>query len=72
MAVPALSSVSAPPPSRPRTLLVGSALAGTASAMTIFSMVAIYLARRSDVLNQGQTWLPQGSTIPLPQPNMMF
>lgn len=72
MAVPALSAVGAPSPSRPRTLLIGSALAGTASAMTIFSMIAIYLARRSDVLNQGQTWLPRGSTIPLPQPNMMF
>lgn len=72
MAVPALSTAAAPPPSRPRTLLVGAALAGSASAMVIFSMIAIYLARRSDVLNQGQKWLPQGSTIPLPQPNMMF
>lgn len=72
MAVPALSTAAAPPPSRPRTLLVGAALAGSASAMVIFSMLAIYLARRSDVLNQGQKWLPQGSSIPLPQPNMMF
>ena len=61
-----------PPVPRPRTLLVGAALAGTAGAMTIFTMVSIYLARRSDVLNRGETWLPRGSQIPLPQPNMMF
>jgi heme/copper-type cytochrome/quinol oxidase subunit 3 len=24
------------------------------------------------VLNRGETWLPSGSRIPLPQPNMMF
>jgi heme/copper-type cytochrome/quinol oxidase subunit 3 len=35
-------------------------------------MIGIYLARRADVLNQGETWLPDGSRIPLPQVNMMF
>ena len=72
MAVPALSAAPAPPAVRPRTLLVGSALAGSASAMAIFSVVAVSLDRRSDVLNQGERWLPDGATIPLPQPNMMF
>ncbi len=65
-------AVPPPPPIRPRTLLVGSALAASGGAMTIFTMVSIYLARRSDVLNRGETWLPRGSRIPLPQPNMMF
>ncbi len=65
-------AVPPPPPVRPRTLLVGSAVVASAGAMTIFSMVSIYLARRSDVINQGETWLPRGSRIPLPQPNMMF
>ena len=74
MAAPVLDLASAPPPppSRPRTLLVGSALAASAAAMAIFTMVAIYEARRSDVLNTGETWLPDGTVIPLPQPNMMF
>lgn len=73
MAAP-LSLATAPPPapSRPRTLLVGAATAGCTAAMVVFSLVAIYEARRSDVLNRGDTWLPKGSAIPLPQPNMMF
>ncbi len=68
MAAPALSAATAPPapPIRPRTLLLGSALAGSAGAMAVLSMVAIYEARRSDVLNTGATWLPKGSVIPLP------
>ena len=74
MAAPVVTLATAPPPppTRPRTLLVGSALAASSGAMAIFSMIAIYEARRSDVLNQGETWLPKGSQIPLPQPNMMF
>lgn len=73
MAVPvSLGTAPPPPPARPRTLLVGSAAAGCAGAMVVFSLVGIYLARRSDVLNRGEIWLPKGSTIPLPQPNMMF
>lgn len=61
-----------PLPLRPRVLLVGAALVGSTGAMVIFSMVGIYLARRADVLNRGETWLPDGSTVPLPQANMMF
>lgn len=74
MAAPAVSVATAPPPppTRPRTLLVGSALTASSIGFGIFCLVAIYLARRSDVINTGQTWLPKGSQIPLPQPNMMF
>lgn len=69
-----VSLATAPPPAppRPRTLLVGAAAAGCTAAMVVFSLVAIYTARRADVLNRGDTWLPKGSVIPLPQPNMMF
>jgi heme/copper-type cytochrome/quinol oxidase subunit 3 len=74
MAAPVLSVSTAPPPPplRPRTLLVGSALVASMLGFAITTMVGIYLARRSDVLNTGRTWLPEGSRIPLPQPNMMF
>lgn len=72
MAAPSLSAAPVPPPLRPRVLLVGAALGGGGAAMTIFTMVGIYLARRADVLNKGQAWLPTGAKVPLPQPNMMF
>lgn len=74
MAVSTVPLQGAPPPPlpRPRVLMVGAALVGAAGAMTIFTMIGIYLARRADVLNQGETWLPDGSRIPLPQVNMMF
>jgi len=74
MAATVVSASTAPPapPLRPRTLLVGTVLVATSFAVAIFTMVGIYLARRSDVLNTGEKWLPKGSVIPLPQPNMMF
>jgi heme/copper-type cytochrome/quinol oxidase subunit 3 len=72
MAVPSLAAAPAPAPLRPRVLLVGAALGGLTGAMAIFTMLGVYLARRADLLNRGETWLPQGSSIPLPQPNMMF
>jgi heme/copper-type cytochrome/quinol oxidase subunit 3 len=72
MAATSLAAAPAPPPLRPRVLLLGAAMAGAAGAMTIFTMLGIYLSRRADVLNRGQTWLPTGARIPLPQPNMMF
>lgn len=71
-AVPSLAAAPAPPPLRPRVVLLGAALGGLSGAMAIFTMVGIYLARRADVLNTGEPWLPAGSKMPLPQPNMMF
>ncbi len=74
MAASVVSVSTAPPapPQRPRTLLVGTAITACTIGFAIFCMVGLYLARRSDVLNTGQKWLPKGSVIPLPQPNMMF
>lgn len=59
-------------PRRPRVLLVGSALAAVASAMTVVAMTAAYLQARSDVLAEGDAWLPEGTTIPLTPANMIF
>ena len=72
MAAPVSIATAPPPPLRPRTLLVGAVLVASAFGFGIFTMVGVYLGRRSDVLNTGATWLPKGSRIPLPQPNMMF
>jgi heme/copper-type cytochrome/quinol oxidase subunit 3 len=53
------------PPRRPRVLLIGSALAAGASALTILTMLAVHLAIRGDLVARGQDTLPEGATIPL-------
>jgi heme/copper-type cytochrome/quinol oxidase subunit 3 len=53
------------PPRRPRVLLIGSALAAAASALTILTMIAAWLAVRADLLAGGQDTLPDGVSIPL-------
>ena len=70
----AVSPSLAPPaePRRPRVLLVGTALAAAASAMTLVALTAAYLQARAGVLAAGDTWLPEGVTIPLTAPNMIF
>ena len=40
--------------------------------MVFIGLIGIYLTSRSDVIGSGSTWLPEGSTIPLQQPNTMF
>lgn len=62
----------APPVQRPRVLVVGSAFAAAASFMVFIGLIGVYLAARSDFLASGQKWLPEGSKIPLQQPNTMF
>jgi heme/copper-type cytochrome/quinol oxidase subunit 3 len=65
-----LSLAPPPTPRRPRVLLIGSAFAAAASAMTILALIAIYLSIRADTLADGGTWLPDGVTIPLTPGNM--
>ena len=62
----------APAPARPRTLLVGAALAMAGGAMLIGSMLAIYLTIRD--ANGGTTaaWLPKGTKVPEIQSNIML
>jgi heme/copper-type cytochrome/quinol oxidase subunit 3 len=66
---PALAPRPAPP--RPRVVLVGTAFAAAAVSMGLLALIGVYLAQRADVLaGGGQTWLPEGSVIPLTVPNM--
>ena len=60
------------PPARPRVLLIGSALVSGATFLFFTSLLAIYLARRADVINAGGRWLPRDAKIPLTQPTMML
>ena len=70
--VPSLADAPPPPPSRPRVVIVGAALASVAAGMALLSMLAIYLARRADVVNNGEPWIPDGAVLPLPQPTMIL
>jgi len=62
----------APPVARPRVLMVATALASAAAVMVFITMLGIYLNERATVIAAGSNWLPQGSTIPLQQPNTIF
>jgi heme/copper-type cytochrome/quinol oxidase subunit 3 len=55
----------APPPARPRVLLIGSALASGAAATVVLSLVALYAGVRHDVLASGDPWLPEEANIQL-------
>src|SRR5690349_10813437 len=57
----------APPraPRRPRVLLVGAALGATASALTVLSILAVYLQVRADNLASTGLAFPKGTVIPL-------
>ena len=59
-----------PPVSRPRVLLVGTGLVSAATAMLFAGMLGLYLSIRSGVITGGGTWVPDGTIIPLVQPNM--
>jgi cytochrome c oxidase subunit 3 len=62
----------APPVQRPRVLMVGTAFACAAGVMVLLAMLGMYLTQRGAVLAAGDTWLPDGVTIPLTQPNIMM
>lgn len=54
-----------PEPSRPRVLLVGTALASGALAMVALTLLAVYFELRHQTTSGGQTWLPEGTNIQL-------
>jgi cytochrome c oxidase subunit III len=60
----------APPPARPRVLLVGSALASGGAAMVVLTLVAAYAALRGDRVAAGKAWLPKGANLQLPPGGM--
>jgi len=62
----------APVVQRPRVLVVGAAFAAAATVIVFIGMIGIYLAQRAHTVAGGDTWLPQGLTIPLQQPNTML
>lgn len=62
----------APPVTRPRVLVVGTAFATAATVMLFIGLIGIYLVERASVVGGGDAWLPQGVSIPLSQPNIML
>lgn len=62
----------APPVQRPRVLVVGAAFASAASLMLFLGLIGIYVAERANTVAAGDTWLPQGLSIPLQQPTTML
>ena len=55
----------APPPARPRVLLVGTVLATTAAVMAFGGVLAVYLRERSSAIADTGTWFPDDVQIPL-------
>jgi heme/copper-type cytochrome/quinol oxidase subunit 3 len=67
-----LADAPPPPPARPRMVVVATGFAVLGSFMLMASLLGIYLVERAALVEAGGTWVPQGVTIPLPQPTMMF
>jgi heme/copper-type cytochrome/quinol oxidase subunit 3 len=65
-----LVTAPAPPPRRPRVLLVGAAFGAVASSLLVVSMLAVYLQLRAGRLANGVTALPDGVVLPLTPGNM--
>jgi heme/copper-type cytochrome/quinol oxidase subunit 3 len=55
----------APPPHRPRVLLVGTALAAASAAMVVLALIALYARLRADVIASGEIWLPEEGNLQL-------
>jgi cytochrome c oxidase subunit 3 len=62
----------APPVQRPRVLMIGTAFGAAASLMVLAGLLGMYLSRRSELISAGDSWLPEDSSIPLQQPNVML
>jgi len=65
-----LATAVAPSPRRPRVLYFGAAFGAAASALTIVSLLAVYLQLRAENLANGETALPEGVVLPLTPGNM--
>jgi heme/copper-type cytochrome/quinol oxidase subunit 3 len=68
----AATALPAPILQRPRMLVVGTAFASVSAAMVLVGMIGIYLMERAAVVGAGADWLPEGSVLPLTQPNVMM
>lgn len=67
-----IALTAAPAPARPRTLLVGAALACAAGAIAVGSMLAVYLTVRDGHGGTTAAWLPKGVKVPGIQANIML
>jgi heme/copper-type cytochrome/quinol oxidase subunit 3 len=67
-----LAAAPAPPTPRPRVLFIGSMAASAAAAMGLVGLMGIYLARRADVVNAGERWIPDGANFQIAQPTMIL
>ena len=67
---PIPSSAPRPRRTRPNVLLTGTALAAAGSITFFACLLGIYLAERAEVLASGDTWIPEGSIIPLTPANI--
>ena len=65
-----LGELPPPEPARPRVLLVSTVLATAATLMLFAGLIGIYLHERAAVLAEGESWLPEGVSIPLTPANM--
>lgn len=65
-----LDEVEPAPLRRPRVLLIGTSLAAVASVAAFGVLFAAYFALRAERIAAGETWLPEGATIPLSPGNM--
>jgi cytochrome c oxidase subunit 3 len=66
----ALPAAPAAPPRR--QVFVGTALAGVAAWMLTGGMLAVWILMRERAIDAGETWLPDGATIPEVPSNIML
>jgi heme/copper-type cytochrome/quinol oxidase subunit 3 len=65
-----LGALPAPPPARPRVLLVATVLASAAVAMGFAGLIAVYARQRADAIAEDGAWFPDGVALPLTPGNM--
>jgi heme/copper-type cytochrome/quinol oxidase subunit 3 len=65
-----LEEVEPAPQRRPRVLLVGTAFAAAATVAAFGALLSIYVAVRAEAVAGGDSWLPDGASIPLAPGNM--
>lgn len=66
----ALPAAPVPPPRR--QVFVGTAISSAAAMMLMGGMLAVFIRKREEVMDGGQSWLPQGVEIPMVPANVML